>query len=127
MRRTVRTVVAAAGALLLCGHALGEEVRIPRKGSSPGFYPSRAIHSSPALLPFRQNRRSDSAECRDLASKPSGDEAGKELVVGYLIGGLLGALIASSANDKGYDSPGRTSSREAYDRCMAKRGSADDD
>jgi hypothetical protein len=38
MRKAARAVLAAGGVLLLCGQALSQErVRLPRKGSSPGF------------------------------------------------------------------------------------------
>jgi hypothetical protein len=201
MRRTAGAVLAAAGALLLCGRALSEEkVRLPRKGSSPGFelrldekrhVPRHGNDAGPswedrerwarrdreerrerearreqeerrdrqALLERlerlqlqerreREERREkeerrerqarlerqerQAADCRRAADRAQQgqEEAKKKVVIGYIAGGLLGALVTSSQNDEAYKDP-KLVRDQAYNTCMGqgqrdRRGQAQD-
>jgi hypothetical protein len=76
MRTTVRAALAAAGALLLCGHALSQErIRLPRKGSSPGFemrfdgnrrIPHHGGEAGPSWEERERGEPREMAERRDL-------------------------------------------------------------
>jgi hypothetical protein len=48
------------------------------------------------------------------------EDAKNKVVVGYLAGGLVGALLASSQNDDAYRDP-KVVWSEVYDTCMSKR------
>jgi hypothetical protein len=185
MHRTARAALAAAGVLLLCGHALSQDkVRLPRKGSSPGFEMrwdgkrftplwgndagspradwerwesrenarrawERARQRRWELERWERERRASErrerqeraerrqreqrqAYCTGLAnaSRAAHEEAKRRVIVGYLAGGLIGALIASSQNDDAYRD-GSIVWQEAYDDCMGIRsrngGRQDDD
>jgi len=190
MHRTAGAVLAAAGALLLCGQALSEEkVRLPRKGSSPGFelrfdekrhVPRRGNDAGPSweererlawrergerreredrqgqderrerqarlerlermrlqerrereerreheerrerqASPERQERQAE--DCRKLAgrARQAQEVAKQKVVIGYLAGGLLGALLASSQNDEAYKEP-KLVWDEVYNNCMGQ-------
>jgi len=160
MLRTAGATLAAAGLLLLCGQASSDDtVRLPRKGSAPGFatrydsdrhVPRQGNHAGPSReererwerreLRERQARlerlqRLERVEreerrtvhCRKLAksARLAQEEAKQKVIVGYLAGGLIGALIASSQDDDAYKDP-KVLWEEAYDSCMGKRKRADD-
>jgi hypothetical protein len=148
---------------LLCGQALSDDkVRLPRKGSSPGFemrydpprhVPRQGNHAGPSRekrdrwereerlergerqareerreREARLERRESKAEhCLKVArsARLAQEEARQKIVVGYLAGGLVGALIASSQNDDAYKEP-KVLGREVYDNCMGKRPPASD-
>ena len=167
MLRTAGAALAAAGFLLLCGQALSDEaVRLPRKGSAPGFdmrhdagrhSPRQGSDAGPHReeregLERRERRerrerqarldrlerleRMERAErsegratrCRKLAgrARQAQESAKQKVVVGYLAGGLIGALIASSQNDAAYKDP-KVLWQEVYDGCMGERKRTDDD
>lgn len=75
----------------------------------------------------RRERRLDRdeskmAHCLKIARRAqlAQEEARQKIVVGYLAGGLVGALIASSQNDDAFKEP-KVLSGEVYDNCMGKR------
>ncbi len=180
MHRTAGAVLAAAGALLLCGQALSDEkVRLPRKGSSPGFelrfdgsrhVPRHGNGAGPSWeererwvrrereerrerggrreheehrdrqareerlerLPRQEREREErqgheerrerqAADCRKLAerARQAQEVAKQKVVIGYLAGGLLGALITSSQNDDAYKEP-KAVWDEVYNNCMGQ-------
>jgi hypothetical protein len=169
MLRTAGATLAAAGLLLLCGHALSDDtIRLPRKGSAPGFemrydldrhVPRQGNHAGPyreererwerwerrerrerqarleRLQRLKRIQRLERVEreerrtvhCVKLArsARLAQEEAKQKVVVGYLAGGLIGALIASSQNDDAYKEP-KVLWEEVYDGCMGKRKRADD-
>ena len=170
MLRTAGAALAAAGVVLLCGQALSDDkVRLPRKGSSPGFekrydpprnVPRQGNHPGPSReererwerrereerqpreeRQAREERRerearlerqerlerlerseSKMAHCLKVAksARLAQEEARQKIVVGYLAGGLVGALIASSQNDDALKEP-KVLAGEVYDNCMGKR------
>jgi hypothetical protein len=167
MFRTAGATVAAAGFLLLCGRALSDDaVRLPRKGSAPGFDmrydedrrtprqgngagPHRGERETKERWEQREQRerqarlqrlerleRMERAErsqgreghCRKRAgsARQAQESAKQKVVVGYLAGGLIGALIASSENDDAYKDP-KVLWQEVYDHCMGRGKRADDD
>jgi hypothetical protein len=67
------------------------------------------------------------AHCLEVAKRArlAQEEAKQKAVVGYLAGGLVGALIASSQNDDFYKEP-KALWREVYDNCMGKRQPTND-
>ena len=169
MHRTARAVLAAVGAALLCGQALGDEkVRLPRKGSSPGFdvrydgsrhVPRQGNDAGPSWEERERGERRErrareerrereerqerqvrlerverlqrqerqerderkATDCRKLAERArvAQEEAKQRVVVGYLAGGLLGALITSSQNDEAYKQPNVVWD-EVYNNCMGQ-------
>lgn len=166
MLRTAGARLAAAGLLLLCGQALSDDtVRLPRKGSAPGFemrydlnrhVPRQGNHAGPSreererwerrereerqarlerLQRLKRIQRLERVEreerrtvrCVKLArsARLAQEEAKQKVLVGYLAGGLIGALIASSQNDDAYKEP-KVLWEEVYDSCIGKRKRADD-
>lgn len=144
MRRTFAVACAAAGTLVLGGQALSDDVRLPRKGSSPGFempaYRAAARHQhrpnpNPNPSPSHGHDAGQSWEddafiyCwrRAKRAKIAQEDATQNVVVGYLAGGLIGAAITSSQNEEAYlDQKGKFR-REAFDRCLASRRQRRDD
>jgi len=106
MNTTAKVVLAAAGALLLSGYALGQDARFTKKGSSAAA------------------QKRDSAQCWKLAQKTklTEEQAQQNVVTGYLIGGVIGVLIASSSNEEANKDPKSAFKRQVHDECMAKRG-----
>jgi len=106
MRVTARLVLAAAGALLLCSHAAGQDTRFTKKGATAAV------------------EKRDSAQCWRLAQKAklTKEQADQNLLTGYLVGGVVGVLIASSANEEANKEPKSAFRRQVHDDCMAKRG-----
>jgi hypothetical protein len=172
MLRTAGATLAAAGFALLCGQALSDDkVRLPRKGSSPGFemrydtpprVPRQGNHAGlsreererwerrereerealeawqareerrgrrerKARLERQEPHESKVAHCLKLANtaRVAQEEAKQKIVVGFLAGGLVGGLIASSQNDDAYKEP-KVLWGEVYDGCMGKRQPAND-
>jgi hypothetical protein len=170
MHRTARATLAAVAALLLCGRALSQEkVRLPRKGSSPGFeMRSDAYRYAPLQGDYtrssreawerwerrererrewerarrerleRERREREArlerrrlearrAYCSGLAdsARSAQEDAKRRVVVGYLAGGLIGALIASSQSDDAYKDVAVVW-QEAYDSCMGIRRQQDE-
>jgi hypothetical protein len=106
MNRTAKTFLAAAGALLLCGYALGQETTFTKKGASAAA------------------QKHDSARCWRLARKTklTEEQATQNVVAGYLVGGIIGVLIASSTNEEANKHPKSAFRRQLHDECMARRG-----
>jgi len=50
------------------------------------------------------------------------EQATQNVVTGYLIGGVIGVLIASSENEQANTDPKSTFRRQLHDECMVKRG-----
>jgi hypothetical protein len=97
-------VVTAAA--VMSGPTMAEEAVFTRKGAS---------------LATQQR---DSARCWQLAQKArlTDEQATQNVVTAYLVGGVIGVLIASSANDEANKDPKSAFRREVHDDCMAKRG-----
>jgi hypothetical protein len=106
MKTTAKAVLAAAGALLLCGYALGQEATFKKKGASAAV------------------QKRDSAQCWRLAQKArlTDEQATQNVVTGYLVGGIIGVLVASSDNEEANKNPKSAFRRQVHDACMAKRG-----
>lgn len=138
MYRSVKVAFAAAGTVLLCGQALSQDVRLPRKGSSPGF--EMPTYRPASRHQHRPHHEHDAGQAwRDEAfiycsrrakrEKLAQEEARQNVVVGYLAGGLIGAVITSSQNEEAYlDQKGKFR-REAFERCLAsqRRRNGDDE
>ena len=106
MNRTTKLALAAAAVLVLYGTASGEDAKFRKAGSSP----------------VAQKR--DSGQCWKLAQKTNltDEQATQNVVAGYLIGGIVGVMIASSANEEARKDPKSLYRRQVHDDCMAKRG-----
>ena len=106
MKAAAKAVLAVTGVLLLCSFALGQEAAFKRKGASAAA------------------QKRDSAQCWRLAQKArlTDEQATQNVVTGYLIGGIVGVLIASSDNEDANKNPRSTYRRQVHDACMAKRG-----
>jgi hypothetical protein len=106
MHSTVKLAFAAAGLLALVGSALGEETKF-RKARTPEAVQKR-----------------DSGQCWRVARKTrmTEDQATGNLVTGYLIGGVVGVMIAANHNDDANKSPKSEFRRQVHDECMMKRG-----
>jgi hypothetical protein len=106
MKTAVKAVLAAAGAVLLCGYALGQEATYKKRGASAAA------------------KKRDSTQCWRLAQKSrlTDEQATQNVVTGYLIGGIVGVLIASSDNEDANKNPKSAYRRQVHDACMAKRG-----
>jgi hypothetical protein len=106
MHTTAKAVLVAAGALLLCGHALGQEATFMKKGATAAL------------------QKRDSAQCWRLAqrTKLTEEQATQNVVTGYLVGGVIGVLVASSNNEEANKHPKSAFRRQVHDDCMAKRG-----
>jgi hypothetical protein len=104
--KTAKVVFAGAGALLLCAHALGQEAAFTKKGASAA------------------TQKRDSAQCWRLAQKTrlTEEQATQNVVTGYLVGGIIGVLVASSSNEEANKHPKSAFRRQVHDDCMAKRG-----
>jgi hypothetical protein len=143
MHRPIKATLAAAGVLLLCGDALSQDVRLPRKGSSSAFdrydlFPDRDVPRRRAPRPRSGGAAGISSEvqqepdviyCRRRArrAKVAQESATQNVVVGYLAGGLIGALITSSNNEEAYQDQKGDFRREAFERCLADRRQRDDE
>jgi hypothetical protein len=97
---------AAAAAALLCGQAVGQDTEFSRKGTP------RAVQSL------------DSARCWRAAQKArlTEEQATQDLVGAYLVGGIVGVLIVSSANEEANKDPKSAFRRQVHDDCMVRRG-----
>jgi hypothetical protein len=75
----------------------------------------------------RERQERQAARCWKLArsARVAQEEAKQKVVVGYLAGGLIGALITSSQNDDAYKEP-KVLWDEVYNGCMGKRQGKDD-
>jgi hypothetical protein len=106
MKTTAKAVLAAAGTLLVCSYALGQEATFKKKGASAAV------------------QKRDSAQCWRLAQKArlTDEQATQNVVTGYLVGGIIGVLVASSDNEDANKNPKSTFRRQVHDACMAKRG-----
>src|SRR5262245_33515393 len=105
MRTMARLVPAAAlvGALVIAGQATAQEVAFKKKGTS---------------LATQQR---DSVRCWRLAGKArlTDEQATQNLATAYLVGGIIGVLIVSSANEEANKDPKSAFRREVHDDCMA--------
>lgn len=106
MTAMAKLLAAAAGALLLTAHAAGQDTAFAKKGAS------RSVH------------KQDSARCWRLAQKArlTEEQATQNVVTAYLIGGIVGVLVASSENEDANKNPKSTFRRQVHDACMARRG-----
>jgi hypothetical protein len=106
MTATAKLLLAAAGTLLLSVAAAGQDARFTKKGAQPAV------------------QKQDSARCWSLAQKTrlTEEEATQNMVTAYLIGGVVGVLIASSANEDANTNPKSTFKRQVHEGCMTKRG-----
>jgi hypothetical protein len=108
MNTTVKALLAAAGALLLGGYALGQEAEptFKKKGASAAV------------------QKRDSAQCWRVAGKTklTDEQATESVVTGYLVGGVIGVLVAQSNNDEANKHPKSAFRRQVHEACMAKRG-----
>ena len=106
MKTMAKAVLAGAGALLLCAHALGQDATFTKKGASAAA------------------RKGDSAQCWRLAQKTklTEEQATQNVVTGYLVGGIIGVLVASSDNEEANKHPKSAFRRQVHDDCMVKRG-----
>jgi hypothetical protein len=104
MDNTIK-VAAASGLLLLVGTATGQ-TRNSRVGAS-------------AVVQQREF-----GQCWKIAqrTKMTEEQATGNLVTGYLIGGVVGVMIASSSNEDANKNPKSDFRRQVHDECMAKRG-----
>jgi hypothetical protein len=152
MHRTFKAALAASGILLFCSAAFGQDVRLPRKGSSPGFekydirngddYDLDLRHRDPprqriarprsggtAGISWEMQQEHDVIYCwrRAKRSKMAQEAAKQNVVVGYLAGGLIGAIITSSKNGEAYQDQKGDVRLEAFDRCLAKLRRRDED
>jgi hypothetical protein len=106
MRGIARLAGAAGAAAFLCGQAVGEDAEFTRKGTS------RAVQSL------------DSARCWRAAQKArlTEEQATQDLMSAYLVGGIVGVLIVSSANEEANKDPKSAFRRRVHDDCMVTRG-----
>ena len=106
MQAMAKLAGSAAAVALLCGQAVGQDAEFTRKGTS------RAVQSS------------DSARCWRTAQKArlTEEQATQDLVSAYLVGGIVGVLIVSSANEEANKNPKSAFRRQVHDDCMVKRG-----
>jgi hypothetical protein len=105
MDTVVKAALAAAG-MLVCGYALAQEATFKKRGSSAAI------------------QKRDSARCWRLAQKAklTDEQATQNVVTGYLIGGVIGVLIASSENEQANKDPKSAFRRQVHDACMVRRG-----
>ena len=108
MNTTAKALLAAAGALLLCGHALGQDAdaTFKKKGASAAA------------------QKRDAAQCWRIArrTKLTEEQATQNVVTGYLVGGVIGVLVAQSDNEDANKHPKSAFRRQFHDECMLKRG-----
>jgi hypothetical protein len=108
MRRIAGMALAAAvaGGAAVSSRAAAEEAAFTRKGTS---------------LATQQR---DSARCWHQAQKArlSEEQATQNIVAAYLVGGIIGVLIVSSANEDANKDPKSAFRRDVHDGCMAQRG-----
>jgi hypothetical protein len=106
MKTATKLVLAAAGALLLSGYAIGQETRFTKKGVSSAI------------------QKRDSARCWQVARKAklTQEQANQNLLTGYLVGGVIGVLVVSAENEDANKNPKSAFRRQIHDECMARRG-----
>jgi hypothetical protein len=106
MTTTAKLLLAATGVLLLATHASGQEAAFTKKGASQAA------------------QKRDSAGCWRLAqnTRLSDEQATQNVLTAYLVGGIIGVLIVSSANEEANKDPKSAFRRQVHDACMAKRG-----
>jgi hypothetical protein len=107
MNTMAKALLVAAGALL-CGHALGQEAdaTFKKKGAA------KAV------------QKRDSAQCWKIAQKTklTDDQATQNVVTGYLVGGVIGVLVAQSNNEEANKHPKSAFRRQVHEECMTRRG-----
>jgi len=108
MNTTAKALLAAAGVLAVCGYALGQD--------------AEATFKKRGTLIAAQKR--DSAQCWRIAGKTklTEEQATQNVVTGYLIGGVIGVLVAQSNNEEANKHPKSAFRRQLHAECMAKRG-----
>jgi len=106
MNRTLRLALAGIGMLALLGTASGQETKFRKTGASAAV------------------EKRDSGQCWKIAQKTkmTEEQATGNLVTGYLIGGVVGVMIASNTNEDANTNPKSDFRRQVHDECMAKRG-----
>jgi hypothetical protein len=108
MRGMAGLAIAAVvvGAVVTSGRAMGEETAFTRKGTTLAT----------------QHR--DSARCWRAAQKArlTEEQATQNLVTAYVVGGVIGVLIASSSNDEANKDPKSAFRRQVHHACMVERG-----
>jgi hypothetical protein len=106
MHRTMKLVLAASGLLLVVSTATSQETKFRKAGASAAV------------------QQRDSGQCWKIAQKTkmTEEQATGNLVTGYLIGGVVGVMIASSSNEDANKNPKSDFRRQVHDECMVKRG-----
>ena len=106
MHRTVQLALAALAIAFVVGPAAGEDTKFRKAGSNAAA------------------QKRDSAACWQVAQKTkmTDEQATQNLVTGYLIGGVVGVMIASNSNEDANKSPKSEFRRQVHDECMMKRG-----
>ena len=72
----------------------------------------------------RQPRSANGRNAGRLAQKTklTEEQATQNVVTGYLVGGIIGVVVASSDNEEANKHPKSAFRRQVHDDCMAKRG-----
>lgn len=108
MRGVVRLPLAAVAVLFLYGCASSgiEDTQFKRRNTSL------------AAL------KSDSDQCWKLAQKTniSGEDAAGGVVMGYVLFGVIGAVVAASSNGEARKDPKNYHRRKVHDECMTNKG-----
>lgn len=108
MRGVVRLPLAFVAVALLSGCASVDTADTPFKRRN----------TSVATL------KSDSNQCWKLAQKTniSSEDAAGGVVMGYVVFGVVGALVAASSNEEARKDPKNYHRRNVHDQCMTQRG-----
>src|SRR5512145_524097 len=108
MYRAVRLPLAAVAALFLCGCASAqvEDTKFTKGATS------------------LTAQKSDSARCWQIAQKTNiGDgDASTNMTTGYILFGLVGAMVADAATEEARKDPKNYHRRKVHDECMIQRG-----
>jgi hypothetical protein len=101
-----KVAAAAAAVVLLSAQAAGQDAEFVRRGTSAAA------------------QRQDSERCWRTAQKArlTEEQATQNLATAYLVGGIVGVLIVSSANEEANKDPKSGFRRQLHDECMLKRG-----
>jgi hypothetical protein len=108
MNRVIGLPLAAVAALSLCACA------------STGVEDTKFSRRATSLTALK----SDSNHCWKLAQKTniSDEDATGGMVAGYLLLGVVGAMVASSSTEEARKDPKNYHRRKVHDECMMQRG-----